>query len=101
MIEREELVRWREYVKTRSPRLREAIIRNYAILARRAVDRLQIRPWGCAGDEDLLSYAVIGPIDAVDRYNPEQRVSQLHAKAMLRLSHKLTRHGELMTALAP
>src|SRR5437763_2186186 len=71
MDEREAHARWREYAKTRSPQLREAIIRDYAILARRAVERLQITPWGCVSQEDLLSHAVIGLIDAVDRYDPE------------------------------
>jgi RNA polymerase sigma factor for flagellar operon FliA len=64
--------RWREYVRSRSPRLREDIIRDYAILARRAVERLQISPWGCVSQDDLISHAVIGLIDAVDRYDPGQ-----------------------------
>lgn len=72
--QREVRGRWREYVRTRAPELREAIIHEYAILARRAVDRLQITPWGCVSQEDLLSYAVIGLIDAVDRFDPEQNV---------------------------
>lgn len=71
---REAQNRWREYVRSRAPRLREAIIRDYAILARRAVERLQISPWGCVSQDDLISHAVIGLIDAVDRYDPEQGV---------------------------
>jgi RNA polymerase sigma factor for flagellar operon FliA len=67
----ESQARWREYVRTRCPKLREAIIRDYAVLARRAVDRLQISPWGCVSQEDLISHAVIGLIDAVDRYDPD------------------------------
>lgn len=63
--------RWREYARTQSPRLRETLIRDYALLARRAVERLQISPWGCVSQDDLLSCAVVGLIDAVDRYNPE------------------------------
>lgn len=63
--------RWREYASTRSPRLREQIIADYAILARRAVERLQISPWGCVSREDLLGHALVGLIDAVDRYDPE------------------------------
>ena len=63
--------RWREYVRTGSPQLREAIIREYAILARRAVERLQISPWGCVSQEDLISHAIIGLIDAIDRFDPE------------------------------
>jgi RNA polymerase sigma factor FliA len=71
MDTRETQNRWREYVRTRAPRLREAIIDDYAILARRAVERLQISPWGCVSQEDLISHAVIGLIDAIDRYDPE------------------------------
>jgi RNA polymerase sigma factor FliA len=63
--------RWRDYAKQRSPQLREALIRDYAVLARRAVDRLQITPWGCVSKDDLLGHAIIGLIDAVDRYDPE------------------------------
>jgi RNA polymerase sigma factor for flagellar operon FliA len=66
--------RWHDFVKSRSPELREALIRQYAVLARRAVERLQIIPWGCVNREDLLSHAVVGLIDAVDRFNPEHGV---------------------------
>lgn len=66
-----EQLRWQEYVRTRSPQLREAIVREYAILARRAVDRLQISPWGCVSNDDLLSYAILGLLDAIDRYDPD------------------------------
>jgi RNA polymerase sigma factor FliA len=58
-------------VGNRSPQLREEIIRDYAVLARRAVERLQITPWGAVSQDDLISHAVIGLIDAVDRYDPE------------------------------
>jgi RNA polymerase sigma factor for flagellar operon FliA len=71
MTEREVTARWREYVNTRQPSLREEMIRHYAILARRAVERLQISPWGCVSNDDLLSHAILGLIDAVDRYDPE------------------------------
>jgi RNA polymerase sigma factor for flagellar operon FliA len=63
--------RWREYVKARSPQMRETIIREYAILARRAVERLHISPWGCVSQDDLISHAIIGLIDAIDRYDPD------------------------------
>ncbi len=66
--------RWRRYVKDRSPAMREAIIRDYAVLARRAVERLQISPWGCVSQDDLISHAVIGLIDAIDRYDPDYGV---------------------------
>ena len=61
---------WHRYTRDRSPRLREEIITKYAVLAKRAVDRLQITPWGCVSYDDLLSSAVIGLIDAIDRFEP-------------------------------
>jgi RNA polymerase sigma factor FliA len=61
---------WQRYARDRSPRLREEIITNYAVLAKRAVDRLQITPWGCVSYDDLISSAVIGLIDAIDRFEP-------------------------------
>jgi RNA polymerase sigma factor for flagellar operon FliA len=67
----QEQSQWREYVKTRSPQLREAIIREHAVLAKRAVERLQISPWGCVSNDDLLSYAIMGLLDAIDRYDPD------------------------------
>src|SRR5215210_3623100 len=76
--------RWREYARTRSPRLRETLVRDYALLARRAVERLQITPWGCVSQDDLLSCAVVGLIDAVDRYDPEHG-TQFEAFAMPRI----------------
>lgn len=85
MLEQDEAqARWREYVTTRSPALREALIRDHAILARRAVERLQITPWGCVSKEDLISHAVIGLIDAIDRYDPEHG-SSFEAFAMPRI----------------
>lgn len=72
MDERREKLRWQTYVCTRSAKLREEIIRDYAVLARRAVERLHIAPWGCVSTDDLLGHAVLGLIDAVDRYDPQQ-----------------------------
>ena len=69
--ERKRLRRWQEYARTRSQKLREELIREYAPLARRGVDRLQITPWGCVNKDDLLSYAILGLIDAIDRFDPE------------------------------
>ncbi len=74
MISFNSQARWQEYARTRSPRLREELIREYAILARRAVERLQFTPWGCVSTDDLVSHAVIGLINAVDRYDPEMGV---------------------------
>lgn len=65
---------WAKYARTGCPHTRETLICQYAPLARRAVDRLHIAPWGCVSREDLLSHAVVGLIDAIDRYDPQQGV---------------------------
>ncbi len=72
MDDRKQKKRWKEFVQSRSPRVRDELIRDYAVLARRAVERLQITPWGCVNNDDLLGHAVLGLIDAVDRYDPDQ-----------------------------
>jgi len=76
--------RWRRFAATRDPRLRDELIQRYAILARRAVERLQIVPWGCVSVDDLINHALIGLIDAVDRYNPSVGV-KFEAFAMPRI----------------
>src|SRR5207248_224491 len=63
-------LRWADYARTRSSELREMLICDYAHLARRAVERLQIAAWGCVSREDLLGHAIIGLIDAIDRFEP-------------------------------
>lgn len=65
---------WRDYARTRAPHLRERLIAEYAVLARRAVDRLQITPWGCVSKDDLLGHALLGLIDAIERFDPAHGV---------------------------
>lgn len=75
---------WSDYVRRPSPQGRDAIIRHYVSLAKRVVDRLQITPWGCVSQEDLVSFAVIGLINAVDRFDPSRGIA-FEAFAMPRI----------------
>lgn len=61
---------WTEFVVTRRPELRDELIMAYAPLARFVVSRLGIPPTSLLEADDLLSYGMIGLINAVDRYDP-------------------------------
>lgn len=65
---------WTEYVRTKSSELRNRLIESYAPLARYVVDRLNLRPSAALDYEDLLSQAVVGLIDAVDRFDPTRGI---------------------------
>jgi len=72
MDKRERL--WREYKQTGSDFAREELISEYAYLAKYAVDRLNLSPSGALGYEDLVGHAVVGLINALERFDPERNV---------------------------
>ncbi|HLI88169.1 MAG TPA: FliA/WhiG family RNA polymerase sigma factor [Ktedonobacteraceae bacterium] len=61
---------WEEFAETRCPALRDELITAYAPLARFVVGRLGIPSTGLLETEDLVSYGMIGLINAIDRYDP-------------------------------
>jgi RNA polymerase sigma factor for flagellar operon FliA len=65
---------WQRYAARRAPEVRRELIEAYAPLARYVVDRLNLRPGAVLEYEDLLSQAVVGLIDAVDRFEPERGI---------------------------
>lgn len=65
---------WTEFAGTRSSALREELITAYAPLARFVVGRLGIPPTSLLDAEDLISYGMIGLINAVDRFDPARGV---------------------------
>lgn len=65
---------WMEYMQTRRPKLREALIMAYVPFVRFVVGRLGIPATGVLDIEDLISYGMIGLINAVDRYDPARGV---------------------------
>lgn len=60
---------WRRYKLNNDSRAREEIISNYAYLAKYVVDRLNLRPTAVIGYDDLISHAIIGLIDAVEKFD--------------------------------
>ncbi len=60
---------WAEFIETREQKLREELITEYASLVRFVVGRLGIPPTSLLEIDDLVSYGMIGLINAVDRFD--------------------------------
>jgi len=76
---------WARYSARRSEDLRSQLIAEYAYLARYVVDRLNLKTSASVDHDDLLSEAVVGLIDAVDRYDPSRGVKfETYAYARVR-----------------
>src|SRR5579863_790519 len=60
---------WAEFAETHRTELRDKLIVEYAPLVRFVVGRLGIPPTSVLDREDLISYGVIGLINAIDRYD--------------------------------
>lgn len=65
---------WLDYKRNGSESAREQLISEYAYLAKYAVDRLNLSPSGALSREDLIGHAVVGLIDAVEKFDPERNV---------------------------
>ncbi len=65
---------WMEYKREGSEEARERLISEYAYLAKYAVDRLNLCPSGALSYEDLIGHAVVGLIDAMEKFDPERNV---------------------------
>lgn len=65
---------WIEFISTKRSDLRDELIMEYAPLARFVVGRMGIPPTSLLEAEDLVSYGMIGLINAVDRYDPSRGV---------------------------
>jgi len=65
---------WEQFAQNNSPELRHMLITAYAPLVRFVVGRLGIPSTGLLEAEDLVSYGMIGLINAIDRYDPSRGV---------------------------
>lgn len=65
---------WQAYKTRRDDAARERLIHHYHYLARHVVDRLGIRPSGWLGYDDLVSHAVMGLIDALEKFDTSRGV---------------------------
>lgn len=65
---------WDEYVKTKSPEVREKIILEYAPLVKLVAGRLSMYLGYNVEYEDLVSYGIFGLIDAIDKFDSMKEV---------------------------
>ena len=65
---------WRDLKRNGSEAAREQLISEYAYLARYAVDRLNLLPSGALSYEDLIGHAIVGLIDAIEKFDPDRNV---------------------------
>jgi RNA polymerase sigma factor for flagellar operon FliA len=73
------------FVQTREQGLREGLILHYIHLVRFVVGRLGIPSTSTLDADDLLSFGVIGLINAIDRFEPERGIKfEAYATARIR-----------------
>src|SRR3990172_3715097 len=65
---------WQRYKVHGDLHAREQIILDYAYLAKFAVERLHVYPSASVDYDDLLGYAIVGLIDAVEKFDLSQGV---------------------------
>jgi len=63
---------WREYRRTKDPRLRDLLITANIALVRRIAGRLSLQLPSCVELGDLESAGAVGLLSAVESYDPEQ-----------------------------
>ncbi len=65
---------WVDYKQKGSETARQKLISEYAYLAKYAVDRLNLSPSGALNYDDLIGHAVIGLIDAIEKFDLDRNV---------------------------
>lgn len=70
------LQQWREFKANDNPALREQLITEYAPFVRYVVGRMAVSAprAGALSEEDLIGEAIVGLLEAVERFDPEQGV---------------------------
>ncbi|MBM7581406.1 RNA polymerase sigma factor for flagellar operon FliA [Caldicoprobacter guelmensis] len=65
---------WIEYKKHNNIEFRNELILRYSYLVKRVVSRLAFASTSSLDVEDLISYGILGLIDAIERYDPSKNV---------------------------
>jgi RNA polymerase sigma factor for flagellar operon FliA len=63
---------WAEYMRSREPRLKDEIVKRFLPLVRYVASRMSVKFHAGLDFEDILSFGVLGLLDAVDRFEPER-----------------------------
>lgn len=73
MIENEKQL-WKHYKKTKDPKTRENFILEYAPLVKYVAGRVAVSTPPNIEFEDLVSYGILGLIDAIEKFDPSQGI---------------------------
>jgi RNA polymerase sigma factor for flagellar operon FliA len=60
---------WQRYKLHSDSQAREELILAYSYLAKYVVDRIHVRPTAAMGYDDLVGYAIVGLMDAVEKFD--------------------------------
>lgn len=72
--EREENQLWRTYRDTRSPEIRDRLIRQYAPLVKYVAGKVAVGMPATVEFDDLVGCGVFGLFDAIEKYDPDKHV---------------------------
>ncbi len=65
---------WQEYKQTKNPVIREELILMYASIVKYIAGRIAINMPPHVDFEDLLSYGILGLIDAIEKFDTNQKI---------------------------
>jgi RNA polymerase sigma factor for flagellar operon FliA len=76
---------WAQYKQTRDQRIKDALIMKYASFVKYVAGRIAVNLPSNVEFDDLVSYGILGLIDAIDKYDPERKVKfKTYAKTRIR-----------------
>ncbi len=76
---------WLQYKHTRDQRIKDTLIMKYASFVKYVAGRIAINLPANVEFDDLVSYGILGLIDAIDKYDPERKVKfKTYAKTRIR-----------------
>jgi len=76
---------WQQYRDEPTADSRQALVDRYVYLAKYVVDRLNIKTTAAIAYDDLLGEAIVGLLDAIDRFDPARGVKfETYAYARIR-----------------
>jgi len=75
---------WKHYKKTKDPKIRESFILGYAPLVKCVAGRVAAKTPPNIEFDDLVSYGILGLIDAIEKYDPSRGI-EFKAYAVIRI----------------
>jgi RNA polymerase sigma factor for flagellar operon FliA len=66
--------RWQEYCQTKSPKIREDFIKQYAPLVKYVAGKVAVGMPHTVEFDDLVGYGTFGLLDAIDKFDPNKGV---------------------------